>query len=102
MVTIKDLEAFFGDGWNRSEEHTSELQSLAYLVCRLLLEKKKIRGRAMPIFVLQDHLRNGGTEQQCVLLEGAFAAAGPVGALTTFQPGGAVDPSVQSDRRTSA
>src|SRR2546425_1406419 len=28
--------------WIRSEEHTSELQSLAYLVCRLLLEKKKI------------------------------------------------------------
>src|SRR5687767_15686111 len=26
---------------SRSEEHTSELQSLAYLVCRLLLEKKK-------------------------------------------------------------
>src|SRR2546423_9954017 len=30
------------DGDHRSEEHTSELQSLAYLVCRLLLEKKKI------------------------------------------------------------
>src|SRR2546425_3411250 len=30
-----------GDGVARSEEHTSELQSLAYLVCRLLLEKKK-------------------------------------------------------------
>src|SRR2546425_9735982 len=29
----------------RSEEHTSELQSLAYLVCRLLLEKKKNRKR---------------------------------------------------------
>src|SRR2546425_4257137 len=29
----------------RSEEHTSELQSLAYLVCRLLLEKKKNRSR---------------------------------------------------------
>src|SRR2546425_9750019 len=29
------------DVWGRSEEHTSELQSLAYLVCRLLLEKKK-------------------------------------------------------------
>src|SRR2546425_7398320 len=29
----------------RSEEHTSELQSLAYLVCRLLLEKKKKRER---------------------------------------------------------
>src|SRR3989441_6070836 len=28
-------------GKTRSEEHTSELQSLAYLVCRLLLEKKK-------------------------------------------------------------
>src|SRR5205823_9770102 len=28
--------------YDRSEEHTSELQSLAYLVCRLLLEKKKI------------------------------------------------------------
>src|SRR2546425_2377869 len=30
-----------GLGLKRSEEHTSELQSLAYLVCRLLLEKKK-------------------------------------------------------------
>src|SRR2546425_6274696 len=29
------------DAVDRSEEHTSELQSLAYLVCRLLLEKKK-------------------------------------------------------------
>src|SRR3712207_8765059 len=28
--------------WQRSEEHTSELQSRQYLVCRLLLEKKKI------------------------------------------------------------
>src|SRR5205814_9045454 len=28
---------------HRSEEHTSELQSLRHLVCRLLLEKKKIR-----------------------------------------------------------
>ena len=27
--------------FNRSEEHTSELQSLAYLVCRLLLEKRR-------------------------------------------------------------
>src|SRR5687767_15306821 len=30
---------------SRSEEHTSELQSLAYLVCRLLLEKKKLNGQ---------------------------------------------------------
>src|SRR2546425_9401731 len=31
----------------RSEEHTSELQSLAYLVCRLLLEKKKQSSRTL-------------------------------------------------------
>src|SRR3989441_2857932 len=53
--TIQDLEARVADDPDdpeahqalgealieRSEEHTSELQSLAYLVCRLLLEKKK-------------------------------------------------------------
>src|SRR2546425_8868172 len=33
--------ALRGPLFERSEEHTSELQSLAYLVCRLLLEKKK-------------------------------------------------------------
>src|SRR2546425_5138326 len=32
----------------RSEEHTSELQSLAYLVCRLLLEKKKSTTKDRP------------------------------------------------------
>src|SRR5205814_5891337 len=32
-----------GDLIHRSEEHTSELQSLRHLVCRLLLEKKKIK-----------------------------------------------------------
>src|SRR2546425_1350423 len=32
----------------RSEEHTSELQSLAYLVCRLLLEKKKLEVDVQP------------------------------------------------------
>src|SRR5205823_13147123 len=32
----------------RSEEHTSELQSLAYLVCRLLLEKKKAQPHPAP------------------------------------------------------
>src|SRR5687767_15306598 len=59
-ASIESLEEVRGDGltdgrWGprrdlvwllervaqRSEEHTSELQSLAYLVCRLLLEKKK-------------------------------------------------------------
>src|SRR2546425_3840322 len=41
----------------RSEEHTSELQSLAYLVCRLLLEKKKI------VFRLRADDRTDGEEQ---------------------------------------
>src|SRR3989441_6935091 len=41
-------------GGNRSEEHTSELQSLAYLVCRLLLEKKKINKTVItPLTTLQ-------------------------------------------------
>src|SRR2546425_8463844 len=35
----------------RSEEHTSELQSLAYLVCRLLLEKKK---KKIAVFISVD------------------------------------------------
>src|SRR3712207_8114933 len=34
-----------GRAWSRSEEHTSELQSRQYLVCRLLLEKKKINNK---------------------------------------------------------
>src|SRR3712207_7013531 len=36
-----DDEATRRDGPGRSEEHTSELQSRQYIVCRLLLEKKK-------------------------------------------------------------
>src|SRR2546425_8343121 len=35
----------------RSEEHTSELQSLAYLVCRLLLEKKKKKRYLSLLFI---------------------------------------------------
>src|SRR3712207_7247299 len=34
-------------GGRRSEEHTSELQSRQYLVCRLLLEKKKKNGESV-------------------------------------------------------
>src|SRR2546425_8285385 len=52
------------DGWSiitagrmdqpslRSEEHTSELQSLAYLVCRLLLEKKKKTNSRAPHYII--------------------------------------------------
>src|SRR3989441_5048482 len=42
LYEIESPEVLTSDAWaKRSEEHTSELQSLAYLVCRLLLEKKK-------------------------------------------------------------
>src|SRR3712207_7337698 len=35
---------------HRSEEHTSELQSRQYLVCRLLLEKKKNKSSSLPLY----------------------------------------------------
>src|SRR3712207_7483428 len=41
ILVIMYLIAVPGSGYPRSEEHTSELQSRQYLVCRLLLEKKK-------------------------------------------------------------
>src|SRR2546425_6941403 len=45
----------------RSEEHTSELQSLAYLVCRLLLEKKKKRTYIGPALSLESMAFGSGT-----------------------------------------
>src|SRR2546425_2688162 len=53
-------------GWKyarrmRSEEHTSELQSLAYLVCRLLLEKKKQRHGVRSLTVSRNPAANGRT-----------------------------------------
>src|SRR2546425_9441834 len=42
---VDSLRLTHGDQ-TRSEEHTSELQSLAYLVCRLLLEKKNSKARS--------------------------------------------------------
>src|SRR5205823_9986859 len=41
-IPANGLGVCLGNQIIRSEEHTSELQSLAYLVCRLLLEKKKM------------------------------------------------------------
>src|ERR1039458_10761721 len=41
MLTIRQPAPFGSSSTIRSEEHTSELQSLRHLVCRLLLEKKK-------------------------------------------------------------
>src|SRR5690625_5432612 len=45
-VEIKESEKFITEMDPRSEEHTSELQSRGHIVCRLLLEKKKIRNVA--------------------------------------------------------
>src|SRR5262245_65339132 len=42
LGAFEDLTGIDADLTPRSEEHTSELQSLRHLVCRLLLEKKKI------------------------------------------------------------
>src|SRR2546425_8425945 len=47
----------------RSEEHTSELQSLAYLVCRLLLEKKK---KQRPEDSRRSHARQAGSAEEQV------------------------------------
>src|SRR3989441_5268916 len=44
-VAGREHEAVAPEPVGRSEEHTSELQSLAYLVCRLLLEKKKKKAK---------------------------------------------------------
>src|SRR2546425_8332643 len=44
-VSVPELRKVELRRQGRSEEHTSELQSLAYLVCRLLLEKKKKQRR---------------------------------------------------------
>src|SRR5258707_9389510 len=40
-------------GTDRSEEHTSELQSRQYLVCRLLLEKKKKKKKTIHVYMKQ-------------------------------------------------
>src|SRR3712207_7788280 len=40
---VGDINSYSEEISSRSEEHTSELQSRQYLVCRLLLEKKKIK-----------------------------------------------------------
>lgn len=50
----------------------------------------------MKILILQDYLRSGGTERQCVLLANAFAAVGNDVTLVTFRPGGALAGTVGS------
>src|SRR5690554_7387454 len=53
---VSDLgEGGLVEGFQRSEEHTSELQSRPHLVCRLLLEKKKITLCTHNMFYKRDH-----------------------------------------------
>src|SRR5436305_8518734 len=49
----------------RSEEHTSELQSRPHLVCRLLLEKKKDRGREAHVGAHDRALAQGAKSSLC-------------------------------------
>src|SRR5438445_10165675 len=54
-------ERLLGDV-ERSEEHTSELQSRQYLVCRLLLEKKKRRTNDYRIFTISARYSHAGRQ----------------------------------------
>src|SRR3712207_7535471 len=48
FTNLTPTDAYRGAGRPRSEEHTSELQSRQYLVCRLLLEKKNNKAHDSP------------------------------------------------------
>src|ERR1035441_7472751 len=52
VAMAETVGAEVGFGTKRSEEHTSELQSLRHLVCRLLLEKKYVGFFSEPISTL--------------------------------------------------
>src|SRR5439155_3835316 len=49
LRTVEEIVVAVAPGLRRSEEHTSELQSRGHLVCRLLLEKKKMTTTHAPI-----------------------------------------------------
>src|SRR2546428_4203667 len=55
LVGFVDIVRFEHAAAQRSEEHTSELQSRSDLVCRLLLEKKKKILRILPIAIQQPY-----------------------------------------------
>src|SRR5258707_11375571 len=58
QMTLRSSSAAVPAPLRRSEEHTSELQSRQYLVCRLLLEKKKARLK----FLRSDRVRTEGVD----------------------------------------
>src|SRR2546425_7462158 len=53
----------------RSEEHTSELQSLAYLVCRLLLEKKKKKKDRMYYCIYSEVVSGLVHQDSCIAVD---------------------------------
>src|SRR5947209_9505238 len=59
----------------RSEEHTSELQSRQYLVCRLLLEKKKIKNMSTPALVKLTYLVCDSTTSHPILTHTAHSTS---------------------------
>src|SRR2546426_3643754 len=67
LVTLQSVRIGDVEATNRSEEHTSELQSPCNLVCRLLLEKKKTQ----ITFLLEERarFRNGGVDDPRKLLQ---------------------------------
>src|SRR5205823_8920992 len=68
---------------DRSEEHTSELQSLAYLVCRLLLEKKKRGAERPPASLVTDSRADASaTLWMPPVLDSAFPASPSAGPPT--------------------
>src|SRR2546430_5104871 len=66
--TAMDLRAELFGAEERSEEHTSELQSQSNLVCRLLLEKKKPRERRKAAHMAKGGRRNLSEWLRCALL----------------------------------
>src|SRR5437764_11801416 len=64
-TTVLTVAAWFGTPTSlRSEEHTSELQSPMYLVCRLLLEKKEDRDLSLLACAGGDEQRSAGCVQE--------------------------------------
>src|SRR5205814_3137400 len=57
---LPSFTLLLGRSASRSEEHTSELQSLRHLVCRLLLEKKKTKKNKQtnPKHLVKQHIMN--------------------------------------------
>src|SRR2546429_6191938 len=68
-LLVRGIPFCSGD-YDRSEEHTSELQSRLHLVCRLLLEKKK---KNLFIYITENHLAHGGNVGHASLIQQLYS-----------------------------